>query len=103
MSIGVTRLIAFCILSGIEQNFEGYLSELLRMLLQALFCQVTPRHVLNMCDVSNIWHVPIMMEAQGAHKSICDILGLGGYSNMNLTGLTVHTQSLIIRIVKANL
>lgn len=47
---------------------------------------MTPRHVLNMCDVSNIWHVPIMMEAQGAHKSICDILGLGGYNNMNLTG-----------------
>ncbi|BDA42468.1 CTP synthase 2 [Coccomyxa sp. Obi] len=55
----------------------------------ALFCQVTPRHVLNMCDVSNIWHVPIMMEAQGAHKSICDILGLGGYNNMNLTGWRV--------------
>jgi CTP synthase (UTP-ammonia lyase) len=59
-------------------------------ILQALFCQVTPRHVLNMCDVSNIWHVPIMMEAQGAHKSICDILGLGGYTNMNLTGQHLH-------------
>jgi CTP synthase len=53
---------------------------------QALFCQVTPKHVLNMCDVSNIWHVPIMLEAQDAHKSICDILGLGGYNKMNLTG-----------------
>ena len=53
---------------------------------QALFCQVTPRHVLNMCDVSNIWHVPIMMEAQGAHKSICDILQLGGHEKMDLTG-----------------
>ncbi len=54
--------------------------------LQALFCQVTPRHVLNMCDVSNIWHVPIMMEQQGAHKSICDILQLGGHESMDLTG-----------------
>ncbi|CAK0762419.1 hypothetical protein CVIRNUC_002955 [Coccomyxa viridis] len=52
----------------------------------ALFCQVTPRHVLNMCDVSNIWHVPIMLEAQGAHKSICDILQIGGHDSMDLTG-----------------
>ena len=54
---------------------------------QALFCQVTPRHVLNMCDVSNIWHVPIMLEAQGAHKSICDILQIGGHDSMDLTGM----------------
>ena len=53
---------------------------------QALFCQVTTRHVLNMFDVSNIWHVPIMLEAQGAHQSICTILGLGGHASMNLSG-----------------
>lgn len=58
----------------------------LQRTLQALFCQVTPQHVLNMCDVSNIWHVPIMLEAQGAHKSICDILQLGGHDGMDLTG-----------------
>ncbi len=54
--------------------------------LQALFCQVPPNHVLNMFDVSNIWHVPLVLEAQGAHVSVCNILKLGGYSNMNLTG-----------------
>ncbi len=53
---------------------------------QALFCQVTTRHVLNMFDVSNIWHVPIMLEAQGAHQSVCTILGLGGYAKMDLSG-----------------
>ena len=59
---------------------------------QALFCQVTTRHVLNMFDVSNIWHVPIMLEAQGAHQSICAILGLGGHASMNLTGAPSCTQ-----------
>ena len=58
---------------------------------QALFCQVTSRHVLNMFDVSNIWHVPIMLEAQGAHQSICTILGLGGYAKMNLSGVLARS------------
>ena len=53
---------------------------------QALFCQVPANHVLNMFDVSNIWHVPLLLEAQGAHQSVCNILKLGGYDNMNLTG-----------------
>ena len=39
-----------------------------------------------MYDVSNIWHVPLVLEAQGAHESVCNILKLGGYDNMNLTG-----------------
>jgi len=39
-----------------------------------------------MHDVSNIWHVPLLLEAQGAHASVCNILRLGGYGNMNLTG-----------------
>lgn len=53
---------------------------------------MTPRHVLNMCDVSNIWHVPIMLEAQGAHESICNILQLGGHDTMDLTGGTPESQ-----------
>ena len=31
-----------------------------------------------MHDVSNIWRVPLMMQAQGAHETICRLLGLGG-------------------------
>ena len=53
--------------------------------LQALFCQVPTNHVLNMYDVSNIWHVPIVLEAQGAHESICAHLHLGGAPMMSLT------------------
>ena len=54
------------------------------LFLQALFCQVPSNHVLNMYDVTNIWHVPLVLEAQGAHRSICAALQLGGAENMNL-------------------
>ena len=46
--------------------------------LQASFCHVPAAQVLTMHDVSNIWRVPLMMQAQGAHDTICRILGLGG-------------------------
>ena len=49
--------------------------------------------MLNMFDVSNIWHVPLVLEAQGAHESVCNILKLGGYDNMNLTGAPPHALS----------
>lgn len=52
--------------------------------MQALFCQVPVSHVLNMYDVSNIWQVPLIMEAQGAHHSICKILQLPGSERMSL-------------------
>ena len=52
---------------------------------QALFCQVPTKHVLNMHDVSNIWKVPLVMEAQGAHESICAQLNLPGADRMNLS------------------
>ncbi len=51
---------------------------------QALFCQVPAKHVLNMHDVQNIWHVPLVLEEQGAHHSICSALNLGGASSMQL-------------------
>lgn len=46
------------------------------LLLQAMFCHVPANQVLTMHDVSNIWRVPLMMQAQGAHTTICNILGL---------------------------
>jgi CTP synthase len=30
-----------------------------------------------MHDVSNIWQVPLMLQSQGAHATICKQLGLG--------------------------
>ena len=43
------------------------------------------KHVLNLHDVSNIWKVPLVMEAQGAHESICAQLQLPGADRMNLS------------------
>lgn len=36
----------------------------------ALFCHVAPDCILNLCDVSNIWHVPLVMQEQGGHLAI---------------------------------
>jgi len=43
----------------------------------ALFCQVPQESVLTMHDVSNLWRVPLLMQAQGAHETVCRVLGLG--------------------------
>jgi CTP synthase len=68
------------------------------MAVQALFCQVPSRHVLNMHDVQNIWHVPLVLEDQGAHHSICSALNLGGAQTMQLgfwrTGLAERWDNL---------
>mmetsp|Transcript_55572 Transcript_55572/g.176444 ORF Transcript_55572/g.176444 Transcript_55572/m.176444 type:complete len:411 (+) Transcript_55572:735-1967(+) len=52
----------------------------------ALFCHVTTDHILNLHDVSNIWHVPLMMEAQGGAAVIIDRLKLSAPKGMDLRG-----------------
>lgn len=42
----------------------------------ALFCQVPPSHILSLHDVSNIWHVPLIMQQQGADTAISKQLDL---------------------------
>ncbi|GAB4823125.1 hypothetical protein N2152v2_010171 [Parachlorella kessleri] len=51
----------------------------------AMFCHVPVNQVLTMHDVSNIWRVPLMMQAQGAHLTISNILGLKGAEKINLS------------------
>jgi len=51
----------------------------------ALFCHVKPENVLNMHDVSNIWHVPLILKAQSAHTTICQQLGLPGSDAMDIS------------------
>ncbi|KAG1658793.1 hypothetical protein FOA52_011735 [Chlamydomonas sp. UWO 241] len=51
----------------------------------AQFCHVPKEHVLTVHDVSNIWRVPLMMEAQGAHAVICRQLGLSNAETLDLT------------------
>lgn len=50
----------------------------------ALFCHVPASQVLTMHDVSNIWRVPLMMQAQGAHVTISNILGLSRADQINM-------------------
>ncbi len=42
----------------------------------ALFCQVPTSHILSLHDVSNIWHVPLIMQQQGADRAILKQLQL---------------------------
>eukprot|EP00239_Pterosperma_sp_CCMP1384_P007644 CAMPEP_0197844640 /NCGR_PEP_ID=MMETSP1438-20131217/1639_1 /TAXON_ID=1461541 /ORGANISM="Pterosperma sp., Strain CCMP1384" /LENGTH=585 /DNA_ID=CAMNT_0043455561 /DNA_START=98 /DNA_END=1855 /DNA_ORIENTATION=+ len=42
-----------------------------------LFCHVSPEHILTMHDVSNIWHVPLILKDQGAAKVILNHFGYG--------------------------
>lgn len=50
----------------------------------SLFCHVPVEQVLTMHDVSNIWRVPLMMEKQGAHRTICNVLGLQGADEIDM-------------------
>ena len=42
----------------------------------ALFCHVADDHVFSAHDVSNIYHVPLMLEEQGATRLMCEKFGL---------------------------
>mmetsp|Transcript_11492 Transcript_11492/g.39961 ORF Transcript_11492/g.39961 Transcript_11492/m.39961 type:complete len:562 (-) Transcript_11492:923-2608(-) len=42
----------------------------------ALFCHVETNHILNLHDVSNIWHVPLVMREQGAIGALLSTLQL---------------------------
>ena len=42
----------------------------------ALFCHVPESHILNLHDVSNIWHVPLIMHSQGCMGAILSCLQL---------------------------
>lgn len=53
--------------------------------LQGNFCQVPSHHVLGLHDVTNIWHVPLLLQAQGAPASICQQLNLKGAETVNLS------------------
>lgn len=41
------------------------------------FCHVPADHILNLHDVSNIWHIPLLLRDQGGHLAILKQLGLG--------------------------
>jgi CTP synthase len=40
------------------------------------FCHVPASHILNLFDVSNIWHIPLLLREQQGHLAILDKLKL---------------------------
>lgn len=46
----------------------------------AMFCHVPYANVMSLHDVTNIWHVPLLMESQGVHTTLCNLLGLHGFA-----------------------
>ena len=67
-SVGITPTFLAC---RSKEPLEQSVKEKL-----ALFCHVSPTHVMNLSDVSNIWHVPLVMRDQGVHKALCKQLNL---------------------------
>jgi CTP synthase len=65
-SVGILPNFLACRSEGpLEQNVKEKL---------ALFCHVPASHVMNLSDVSNIWHVPLVMRDQGVHEALCSQL-----------------------------
>jgi CTP synthase len=48
------------------------------------FCHVAPSCVVSVHDVSNIYHVPLVLEEQGLHNILRDVLDLGDKMNKTL-------------------
>ncbi|GBG84883.1 hypothetical protein CBR_g39345 [Chara braunii] len=56
------------------------------------FCHVQAENILNVYDVTNIWHIPLLLREQGAHKAILDHFKLGHPSSPNLDEWSVRTH-----------
>lgn len=49
-------------------------------------CHVRPEQIVTIHDVTNIWHVPVILEQQQMHKTVCEKLKLSGYDQIDLHG-----------------
>lgn len=52
----------------------------------SLFCHVRPDQIVTIHDVSNIWHVPIILEQQKIHHTICKKLNLPNADEIDMFG-----------------
>ncbi|GFS29002.1 CTP synthase family protein [Actinidia rufa] len=53
----------------LDENVKAKLSQ---------FCHVPAENIINLYDVSNIWHVPLLLKDQKAHEAILKVLNLSG-------------------------
>ncbi|XP_057465873.1 uncharacterized protein LOC130755522 isoform X1 [Actinidia eriantha] len=69
-SLGMTPNILACrSTTELDENVKAKLSQ---------FCHVTAENIINLYDVSNIWHVPLLLKDQKAHEAILKVLNLSG-------------------------
>ncbi|KAG7638516.1 CTP synthase [Arabidopsis thaliana x Arabidopsis arenosa] len=54
---------------ALEENVKAKLSR---------FCYVPIQNIFSLCDVPNIWHIPLLLKEQKAHEAISKVLNLSG-------------------------
>lgn len=59
--------------TALEQNVKEKLSQ---------FCHVPAENIITLYDVSNIWHVPLLLRDQNAHAAILKVLNLQGVARV---------------------
>ena len=98
-SLGLTPHMLAC---RSQDPLEGAVKDKL-----ASFCHVPSSHILNLHDVSNIWHVPLIMRDQNAVVSILNNLqlpirtpALDGWANRALRWDTITTRVKIAMVGK---
>ncbi|KAF2302760.1 hypothetical protein GH714_005468 [Hevea brasiliensis] len=68
--LGLTPNILACRSSKeLDENVKLKLSQ---------FCHVLAENIVTLCDVPNIWHIPLLLRDQKAHESILKVLNLQG-------------------------
>ncbi|KAA8537144.1 hypothetical protein F0562_029630 [Nyssa sinensis] len=69
-SLGLTPNILACrSTTELDENVKGKLSQ---------FCHVPAENIITLYDVSNIWHIPLLLRDQKAHEAILKVLNLPG-------------------------
>ncbi|XP_019169990.1 PREDICTED: CTP synthase-like [Ipomoea nil] len=69
-SLGLTPNILACrSATELDENVKDKLSR---------FCHVPAENIINLYDVSNIWHIPLLLRDQKAHKAMLRVLNLKG-------------------------
>ncbi|XP_010538283.1 PREDICTED: CTP synthase-like [Tarenaya hassleriana] len=68
--LGLTPNILACrSTKALEENVKAKLSQ---------FCHVPTQNIVTLYDVSNIWHIPLLLKEQKAHEAISKVLNLDG-------------------------
>ncbi|ONK79152.1 uncharacterized protein A4U43_C01F3460 [Asparagus officinalis] len=83
--LGLTPNILACrSSSALDENVMEKLSR---------FCHVSADNIITLYDVTNIWHIPLLLKEQKAHESILKVLNLQSTARyLNLDGWTARAK-----------